>query len=385
MELEQKITELGEVVAAFKKSNDTEFAALKANGHVAQDVKNKTNELNDKITQLQDEIKSIKTAANRNNNGVETETEVKNKEQKDAMNAYLRKGVESKAMSVDSDADGGYLVTPEMSSEIVKKVYESSPLRQLASVVTISSDQFDIIEDLDLAGAAWVGEVGARTETTTPKLNKVSIPVHEMYANPKITQKLLDDASLNMESYLSEKVAQKFALLEATAFISGDGAGKPKGILSYDAGTAFNQVEQVESGTSGAIAPDDMINLIYQTKEAYRKNGTFLMHRQTAKEVRKFKDSQNRYLWAPGLDGNTAGSLLGFNILDANDMELVASGKKAVAFGDFKQGYQIVDRIGIRVLRDPYSAKPYIMFYTTKRVGGGVKDFEAIKLLKIKA
>ena len=389
MELEKKMSDLGELVAAFKKSNDEELKALKEKGTVAQEVKNKTEELNTKISEMQDEIKAIKTAANRTAQGGDEGKDGKGSEYKSVFDSYVRKGYEPtqaelKAMSVDSDVDGGYLVTPEMSSEIVKKIFESSPIRQLASVQTISSDSLELLEDLDEAGCGWVGENSARPETSTPQLKKISIPVHEMYANPKASQKILDDAAINIESYISEKVSEKFGRFEATAFVAGDGANKPKGLLSYDDGTSFNQVEQVVSGSSGAITGDSLINLIYAVKEGYRKNANFLMNRLVAKELRKFKDSQGRYLWAPGLDGNTAGSILGYNIMEASDIPgTLTNGNLVMIFGDIKQAYQIVDRIGIRVLRDPYTAKPHVMFYTTKRVGGAVKNFEAYKILKV--
>lgn len=388
MELEKKMTELGEVVAAFKKSNDAEIEALKKNGHVAADIKEKTEKLNEQISTLQEEIKGLKTAANRGHQG----GNANGNEQKDAYakaaGDYFRKGVDTrstevKAMSVDSDVDGGFLVTPEMSTEIVKKIYESTPLRQLASVQTISSDSLEILEDLDETEVGWVGETQSRPSTATPQLKKIQIFAHEMYAKPKATQKLLDDAAINVEMWLSDKIAEKMARKEATAFTVGDGANKPKGILAYDAGTGFGQLEQVNTGLAAAIKPDSLIDLIYSLKSDYRKNAKFLMNRLTAKELRKFKDNENRYLWAPGMDGNTAGSILGYEIVEGADMPVVAANALTIAFGDFKQGYQIVDRVGIRVLRDPYSAKPYIEFYTTKRVGGGVKNFEAIKILKV--
>jgi HK97 family phage major capsid protein len=304
------------------------------------------------------------------------------------MNSYLRKGaseLELKAMSVDSDEDGGFLVTSQTSSEIIKKVYESSPIRQLASVQTISTDALEILEDLDEVGSGWVGETQPRGETGTPKLKKIVIPVHELYAQPKATQKLLDDAAVNVEMWLADKVSEKFARDEATAFMTGDGVLKPKGILAYDAGTGFNQVEQIETAAVGTVGADDLIELAYSLKEAYKNGASFLAKRAVIKQFRKLKDLQGRYLWEPGLNGAAQSTLLGFPVYEANDMMAVANGALPVAFGNFRAGYQIVDRIGIRVIRDIYSAKPHVLFYTTKRVGGGVKNFEAIKLLKVKS
>jgi HK97 family phage major capsid protein len=305
-----------------------------------------------------------------------------------AFNKYCRKGQvteELKAMSVESDPDGGYTVLPEMSAEIVKKVYESSPMRQLASVQTISSDALEMIEDLDQVGSGWVGEVDTRSVSSTAQLKKIVIPVHELHASPSASQKVLDDSMWNLESWLSQKVAEKFSRDEATAFVSGNGVLKPRGILSYASGTSFEQIEQVVSGSSGAVTADGLISLVYSLKAPYLAGAAFMMQRATVKEVRKLKDSQNRYLWEPGLNGSTQERLLGYPVYQANDMEAIAANSLSIAFGDFKAGYQIVDRFGIRVLRDPYSSKPYVIFYTTKRVGGAVKNFEAIKLQKLSA
>lgn len=389
MEIEKKLSELHEAFGEFKKQNDSRLKEIETKGSASADRSAKVDELNETIAKLDGEIKSLQTAMNRAG-GLEGGKNENEKEQKhaEAMQRYLRKGVESaelKAMSVDSDEDGGFLVTPQTSNEIVKKVYETSPIRQLASVQTISTDSLEILQDLDQVEAGWVGETQARTETSTAKLKKIVIAVHEIFAQPKATQKLLDDAAVNIEAWLSEKVAEKFSRSENTAFVTGDGVGKPKGILAYDAGTGFNQVEQIETAASLAIAGDDLIALVYALKGAYKQGASFLAKREVIKEFRKLKDLQGRYLWEPGLNGDAQSTLLGHSIYEADDMGAKVAGGLAVAFGNFKSGYQIVDRVGIRVIRDIYTAKPNVLFYTTKRVGGGVKDFEAIKLLKVKA
>ena len=392
MSIEAKLQELSEAFNAFKTANDARIKAVET-GRPSGDLEAKTEKLNEIVSRLEAELKQTQTAMNRTGGqgGAEQKTEKQEREEKYsiALNGYLRKGrelpAELKAMSVDSDEDGGFLVTPQMSSEIVKKVFESSPIRQLASVLTISTDSLEIIEDLDEVGSGWVGEQQARPETSTAKIKKIIIPAHELYANPKSSQKFLDDAAVNVESWLSDKVAEKFARDEATAFVSGDGVVKPRGFLTYDAGTSFNQVEQVAGGGSAAIVADDLINLQYSLKTAYDNGAVFLARRDAIKAFRKLKDSQNRYLWEPGLNGPAQSTLLGKPIYEAADIPAIASNALAVAYGNFKAGYQIVDRVGIRVLRDPYTAKPFVMFYSTKRVGGGVKNFEAIKLLKVGA
>lgn len=391
MELETKFTELNQAFAEFKRQNDQRLKDIETKGHTSADREQKIDQLNSTISTLEAEIKSIQTAMNRSGqNGGQGSGEAEEKAAKHSqmLQSYLRKGIESaelKAMSVDSDQDGGFLVTPQMSSEIVKKVYESSPIRQLASVQTISTDALEILQDLDEVATGWVGEVQPRGETGTPLLKKISIPVHELFAQPKATQKLLDDASVNVEAWLAGKVAEKFGRDEATAFVKGDGVAKPKGFLSYDAGTGFGQVEQKETVSAGTINADDLIALSYTLKSEYKNNAVWLAKRLTIETFRKFKDNQGQYLWQPGLNGGTQSTLLGHNLFEAEDMASIGNNSLSVAFGDFRQGYQIVDRIGIRTIRDIYTAKPYVLFYTTKRVGGGVKNFEAIKLLKVKS
>jgi HK97 family phage major capsid protein len=391
MELQKHIDGLQTAFAEFKSANDARLKAIESKGYAPADLVEKVDKLNAAISEKEEEIKSIKTAmARTNQTGGEQNQNKDEKSQKyeAALKSYIRRGgneAEVKSLSSDSDQDGGFLITPEMSSEVVKKIYETSPMREHASVQTIGTNELEILEDLDEAGAGWVGETEVRAETSTPKLHQISIPVHEIYAEPKATQRFLDDASINVESWLSGKVADKFGRIENTAFVLGDGVKKPKGVLAYAAGTGFGQLEQVSTGHSTAIIPDSLINLIYALKGAYRKNGKFFMKRGTVKDLRKFKDAENRYLWAPGMDGNTSGSILGYEIVEFDDMPAVAANALPVAFGDMKQAYQIVDRLGIRVLRDPFTAKPYVKFYTTKRVGGGVKNFEALKLLKVQA
>lgn len=387
-----KQDEIATLFTEFKKTNDARLKAIEERKPTAA-LDEKAAKLDSAIEKLEGEIKSIHTAMARSNNGGVDQPSARDEAQRkyaDALTKYLRKGgtpsdelrAELKAHSVDSDEDGGFFVTPQMSSEIVKKVFESSPIRSLASVLTISTDSLEIIEDLDEVGSGWVGEQSARPETTTAKIKKIVIPAHELYASPKSSQKFLDDAAVNVESWLADKVAEKFARDEATAFVTGDGVVKPRGFLAYDNGTGFNQVEQLATAGSGVIAADDLINLFYQIKTAYLNNAVFLAKRETIRGFRKLKDSQNRYLWEPGLNGAAQATLLGKPIIEAADMPTVAANSLSVAFGDFRQGYQIVDRVGIRVLRDPYTAKPFVLFYSTKRVGGGVKNFEAIKILK---
>lgn len=313
-------------------------------------------------------------------------------EYKSAFNRYLRKGMDSgleqiqtKALSAGSNADGGFLVPNQMADLIVNIVNESSPLRALATVETISSDSLDVIEDVTDMDAAWGDETTVRSaETTSATLGRNTIDTFELYAQPQATQKLVDDASINIEEWVARKVADKMARLEATAFISGNGTTQPKGILTYAAGTSFGQIQQVNSGTSAVVTADSLINLYYSLKDDYARNATFLMHRTTVQAVRLLKEATtNQYLWQPGLAAGTPDSLMGVPVAVAADMPVPAAASLSIAVADFKRAYLIVDRIGIRTLRDPFTAKPFVKFYTTKRVGGEVVNTDAIKILKL--
>jgi HK97 family phage major capsid protein len=313
------------------------------------------------------------------------------------LRSFLRKGDEiigadeKKTLSVGSDPDGGYVVHPDMSGAIVSKVFETSPMRAYASVQVISTDALEGLYDLEETGSGWVGETDARSETGTPQLGKWRIPVHELYAKPKATQKILDDAEINMEAWLAMKVSEKFARDEAAAFVSGNGVNKPRGFLTYDDGTTLpGTIERINTGANGAFAAapnggDALIDALYGLKAQYRANATWFMNRATTKLARKLKDSDGAYLWSPGIAAGQPASLLGYPIAAFEDMPNPATGSLSIAVGDMRAAYQIVDRVGIRTLRDPYSAKPYVEFYTTKRVGGDVINFESIKLIEFSA
>jgi HK97 family phage major capsid protein len=311
---------------------------------------------------------------------------------------YARKGMdalepeERKALSVGGDATGGFVVYPDMSGQIVTKVDETSPMRAYASIQVISTDALEGLFDLNRASAGWVSETGARAQTNTPDLGKWRIPVHELYAMPAATQQLLDDAAINMEAWLAAKVALEFALTENTAFVTGDGVGKPRGILSYADGTTLpGTVERFNTGADGAFAAapnggDVLIDALHGLKAQYRANAAWFMNRTTTKMVRKLKDSDGAYLWSPGIAAGQPATLLGYPVASFEDMPSgTTTGATAIAVADMRAAYQIVDRMGVRVLRDPYTSKPNVLFYTTKRVGGDLVNFEAIKLVEFSA
>ena len=321
-------------------------------------------------------------------------------EHKAAFEAYVRAGdatnlraLEAKAMSFGSNADGGYLVPPEIESEIGQRLAAISPVRAIAGVRTISGNVYK--KPFMTAGPAvgWVGETDARAQTASPALDELSFPAMELYAMPAATATLLEDSAVNIDEWLAQEVEQMFAAQEGTAFVTGDGINKPKGFLAYttvaDALWSWGNIGYVASGAAGAFPAsnpsDALVDLIYAAKAGYRQNASFVMNRKTQSVIRKFKDTTGHYLWQPPAVAGGKATLLSFPVVEAEDMPDIAAGSLAIAFGDFRRGYLVVDRAGVSVLRDPYTAKPYVLFYTTKRVGGGVQDFEAIKLMKFSA
>lgn len=308
---------------------------------------------------------------------------------KGGFDTYLRSNderrVDTKALSVGSNPDGGYMVPTAMSQRITTKVYETSPLRQLATVETIGTEALEIPYDTDEAGAGWVGETESRTETDSPEVGVQKIPVFEIYAKPKATQKFLEDAAINVEEWLAGKIADKFARTEATAFVTGTGVNQPRGIASYEAGTARNKIPQIVSGAATAFTADVIVKMPFEIKSVYLANANWLMKRSSVQAVMLLKDGDGQYLWRPGLTAGSPSTLVGYPLYQADDMAAVAANALAAAFGDFRRGYTVVDRLGITTLRDPYSAKPFVEFYSRKRVGGAVVDFDAFALVKIAA
>lgn len=396
-EATERLHMLGNAWEQFKQVNDSRLSELERKGSADPLYLEHLSKINDALDQQKQRIDRVETAQARpgcemSNLGYRGADQG---EYKQAFCHYLRKGMDhalehlqTKSLSVGSDANGGYLVPNEMSNMIVQIVNESSPLRALASIETISSDALDIIEDVTDMDAAWADETTARDAATgNSTIGRNTIPTFEMYAQPQATQKLIDDGSIDIEQWVAQKVGDKMARLEATAFVSGNGTSQPKGILSYAAGTTFgSQIEQLLSGEDGAVTADSIVQLYYALKDEYARRATFLMHRTTAQAVRLLKESTtDQYLWQPGLAAGTPDTLLGVPVTLAADMPVIASDALSIAVADFKRAYLIVDRIGIRTLRDPFTAKPFVKFYTTKRVGGEVVNTEAIKILKLAA
>ncbi|PJF08145.1 phage major capsid protein [Pseudorhodobacter sp. MZDSW-24AT] len=317
-----------------------------------------------------------------------------------AFDAYLRSGdddglrglvLEGKALNSAVAADGGYLVDPQTADSIRSLLVSTSSLRSVANVVQVDASSFDVLVDRTEVGSGWATETAAQAETSTPALERISIKLHELSAMPKASQRLLDDSAFDVEGWLAGKIATRFLRAEAAAFVNGDGVDKPRGIMLppkvAQAAWLWGSLGYVPTGAAADFAStnaaDCIVNLVYALGADYRANGTFVMNSKTAGAVRKMKDADGRFMWSDGLQAGEPPRLMGYPVLICEDMPDVAANAYPIAFGDFATGYTIAERPDLRILRDPFSAKPHVLFYANKRVGGDVTDYAAIKLLKI--
>lgn len=435
LEIKKIIEAQGQAWEEFKKTND-ELIKAKADGKALGDIETKLAKISadmDKLSELKTEFDAVVANLQRGNNGGDAKAAELDVECK-GFNAMLRAdfqskgkavpepltadtyanyksafykvvrngnvetltGDERKALSAGSDPDGGYLLPTPTVGRMVKKIYEQSIMRQLANVVSISTDALEGIVDNDEADAGWTSEAGARSDSGTPQVGKYRIEAHEMYAMPKVTQKLIDDAATDVEAWLADKVGDKFARVEGTAFWQGTGVGQPRGLASYttvatsDDTRAWGQFEHVKTGTNAdfntTTKGDPLHDLIGAFKDQYLQNAAFAMRREVRTKIRKLKEATtDRYLWEPSLQAGTPDRLNGYPVRIDQYMPALATDSLSLALGDFREAYTIVDRIGVRTLRDPYTAKPYVVFYSTKRTGGGAVNFEAVKFLKFAA
>jgi len=357
------------------------------------------NEIKSKLTEQEDRLNMFNAKSlSPSRPALSTTTEVGIPHKK-AFSAYLRSGddealrglpVEEKSLSTAVSADGGYLVDPQTADQITGVLRGASSIRSIASVVQVESTAYDVLVDHTDIGAGWASETGSAAETGTPQVERISIPLHELSALPKASQRLLDDTAFDVEGWLATRIADKFSRAEGVAFINGDGVDKPKGFLTYTAVDnaiwAWGNLGYVATGATGdfdGIDPADaIVDLVYSLGARYRGNAAFVMNSKTAGAVRKMKDADGRFLWSDGLAAGEPARLMGYPVLIAEDMPDIAADATAIAFGDFSAGYTVAERPDLRILRDPFSAKPHVLFYATKRIGGDVSDFAAIKLLK---
>lgn len=397
------LNELRTTFEAFKAERDKELADI--NKKLADVVQTeKVDRINNEVSELQKAIDQVNaTLAALRVGGVGDGSDKPEKaEYKAAFNKFFRKGVDSNlqelavkaAMSTDSDPDGGYVVPDTMESSIDRVLGTVSAMRELARVMQISTGEYKKIVNIGGTASGWVGERETRPQTATADLSALKFPVMEIYANPAATQTMLDDAAVDIEQWIADEVATEFAEQEGAAFISGNGVDKPRGILGYNtvanASWSWGKLGFIKTNVAADIndatnnGADAFIDLVYSLKQGYRNGASFLMNNTLQSKARKLKtigDTES-YLWQPSVQVGQPATLLGYPVADDDNMPDVGANAFPVAFGNFSRGYLIVDRIGIRVLRDPFTNKPYVMFYTTKRVGGGVQNFQAIKLLK---
>ena len=378
-ELETKMTpelktaqaDFAATFAAFRDANDARLTEIEAKSAADPLLGQQVERLNAALDAQTRRIETLTLSGVRGGGAIAATAEAKS-----AWSSFIRTGdataLEGKSLA-SMDGEGGMIAPIETETRIDAVLAETSPMRGLATVRTIGACAFRKPVSTAGASAGWTG-IAAAIDADVPQLELLDFPTGELYAMPAATQALLDDSVADVDAWLADEVRDVFSAQETAAFVSGDGVDKPKGFLTYG-------LDQIDTGTAGEINTDDLIDLIYAPESRYRTGASFVMNRRTINSVRKFKDADGNYIWQPSIASGTPSTLLGYPLVEMEDMPDIASGNACVAFGDFRRGYLIADRQGVRVLRDPYSAKPYVLFYTTKRVGGGVQDVDAIKLL----
>ncbi|HCI0148774.1 TPA: phage major capsid protein [Escherichia coli] len=392
-DVEQVAQELQAKFDAFKEKNDKRLEAVEQEkGKLAGEVETlngKLSELDELKSALEEELKQVK----RPTGGSQSKAA---SEHKTAFIGFMRKGkddglreLERKAMQVGVDEDGGYAVPEELDRTILNLLKDEVVMRQEATTITVGGANYKKLVNLGGTASGWVGETDARPETDASKLGQIEPFMGEIYGNPQATQTMLDDAFFNVEDWINSELAIEFAEQEEIAFTSGNGTKKPKGFLAYastldpDKTRAFGTLQHILSGAAAGVTADAIIKLVYTLRKVHRNGAKFMMNNNSLFAIRILKDSEGNYLWRPGLELGQPSSLAGYGVAENEQMPDIAADAKAIAFGNFKRGYTIVDRIGTRILRDPYTKKPFVGFYTTKRTGGMLVDSQAIKLLQI--
>lgn len=373
--------EMMAVFEAYRQANDARLAEIEKKG--AADPLS-----DEKLARIDRRLEALSLKMARPEAGVGADPA--EDEHREGWTRYLRTGDDSaisgrelKSLNTGTGSEGGHVAPPELDRLIEARLMAASPMRQIATVRQTSAGVYKKPVGLG-AAAQWVGEEAARPQTAVTGLDLLEFPAGELYAMPAATQALLEDAYADIDAWLADEVEIAFAAQESAAFVSGNGVAKPKGFLDYtvvaESSHTWGQIGSVAGDFAEADAADQLIDLIYAPKSQFRANGRFVMNRRTVSAVRKLKDGDGRYLWQPG-SGGEAATVMGYPVTEMEDMPDIGEGNAAIAFGDFKRFYLIADRQGARVLRDPFSAKPYVLFYTTKRVGGGVQNFDAVKVM----
>lgn len=387
----------------FKKTNDARIEKMEKGQHVPDDLTAKLDKVFNEMSAQKSIIETLEAKLKRPNTGGDGKhVDEQAEEHKKAFGGYLRKGIEydksieQKALNISSGPDGGFAVTKVIDTMIDSLAVNISPIRALASVQPISTSDFHKLINTRGTSSGWVGEQAPRGATNTPQLVDIAPPMGELYANPQASQQMLDDVFFDAESWLAGEIATEFARAEGAAHIGGSGVNMPKGFLSYNTATtddgtrAFGTLQTVGTGVNGGFKAvsatvnpvDDLYTLVSKMKALYRSGASFVTNKSVLFTIMGFKDYQGRYVFTPTTAPGVADTILGYPVHEAEDMPALANGSLSLAFGNWKLGYLIVDRIGTRIIRDPFTNKPNIGFYTTKRTGGAVTNSEAIKLLK---
>lgn len=400
-EIRELIEQQGKAFEEFRKSNDERLAALEK-GEARSELEEKTDRINDELGRLSAAVDELAKKANRPGAPGAEGDEALQAEHKSAWLKWVRKGddagladIERKAMNVGTPADGGYAVPIQQDRDIMRLLTDLSPMRQVCRVMTVGTEDYRKLVNLGGTASGWVGETDARPATAGPTLAQLKPSFGELYANPEVTQKALDDIFFNVEGELSQDISESFAVLEGKAFLSGTGTNQPVGLLTAktsaeaDSARAFGTVQHIATGVANNFPAKDpadiLIDLIYSMKAGYRTGAQFMVNSMTLATMRKWKDGQGNYIWQPAMQNGQPGSIFGYGYVTNEDMPSAGAGAIPVVFGNFQQAYIIFDRVGIRSLRDPYTNKPFVGFYTTKRVGSMIANTQAVKFLKCAA
>ena len=402
-ELKETIQALGKAFDAFKAENDARLKEIEKKGAADPLLTEKVDKINADIAQisaLKKQLETLETAVAQGQfpGGGKNELDRVKAQHKDAFAKFFRKGAEGglrdleiqAGLSTLSDPDGGFLVPEDYEQAIDRVALSVSAMRRLATVRTIGTDTYKKLVNQGGASSGWVGEKGARAETNTPTLTEIAINTKEIYAMPAATQTLLDDSRVDIAGWLADEVSIEFSEQESEAFINGNGVEQPKGIAAYamaaNSSYVWGKVGYITSGNTSLVNDlDKLIDLQHALKPVYRNGAAWLMNDATLATIRKMKDGDGNYIWVPGLKDGAPDTLLGKPVEIDDNVDDIAANKYPIFFANFKRAYLIIDRQGVRVLRDPYTSKPYVLFYTTKRVGGGIVMYEAIKALKVSA
>lgn len=382
-DLNNEISKLVTAFEEFKGANDDRIAQIEAKGSADYVTTDKLAKINSDLASLQSAVTDFGKKSNR---VATAEGSAQEDEYKSAFDKWARKGdryeaeLESKAL-VTNDTTGGFLVPKTVESGIRADLRTLSPLRAEANVISTSNDRYTFLLNKRGLTVGWVGETDARPETATPTLVEVTLPGGEIYANPAVSQRALDDSQFNLEAWLTTEIVNEMAIAENKAFVNGDGVNKPKGFVT-DANIAT-----VKTGAAAALpaGADYLFNLIYKMDSAYRAGAKFYSNGAVSASLRTVKDNTGNYIWQPSLVLGQPASIAGYAHVELEDMDAVVAGGVPLAFANMKQGYTIADRIGVRTLRDPYTHKPFVHFYATKRVSGMVTDAKAFVVLKVQA